>query len=137
MQTITITGNLGGDAEVRAAGSSDVANFSVGVRNGFGQDANTIWYRCALWGKPARAFEQSLKKGAKITVSGALLHDEYQGKPQFKINVNELDVHERREQQSSGGGGGYAGPEQGGFDDGLDDDCPFVRIDHSLGGRRS
>ena len=136
MQNLTITGNLGKDAELRNAGNSEVASFSVGVKNGFGQDANTVWYRCSLWGKPATVFIDSLKKGAKVTINGDLLHKEYDGKPQFDSRVGALDVHEKRGEQggnqSSGGGSNSPRNQQAEtitpLDD-FDDDCPFVTND--------
>src|ERR1044071_339470 len=52
MQLITISGNLGKDAELRRTQNGDaVCSFSVGVKNGFGRDAGSNWYRVNVWGK--------------------------------------------------------------------------------------
>jgi single-strand DNA-binding protein len=76
---------------------SQVLSFNVGVKNGFGKDAGSVWYRCSLWGKAAEVFAGSLKKGTKVFVSGELTHDEYEGKPQFNVRVGSIDTAPRSE----------------------------------------
>lgn len=95
MQNITISGNIGKDAELRTVRDSQVLSFSVGVKNGFGKDASSVWYRCSLWGKAAESFSGSLKKGTKVFISGELTHDEYEGKPQFNVRVGSIDTGPR------------------------------------------
>jgi single-strand DNA-binding protein len=97
MQNIIISGNVGKDAELRTVRDSQVLGFNVGVKNGFGKDARSVWYRCSLWGKAAEAFSGSLKKGTKVFVSGELTHDEYEGKPQFNVRVGSIDTAPRSE----------------------------------------
>lgn len=122
MQTITISGNVGNDAELRTVRDKPVLNFNVGVKNGFGKDAGSVWYRCALWGNAATAFADSIKKGTKVFVTGALTHDEYDGKPQYKIDVRDIDTAPKSSGQSSR----QEQPAQSGFSaDDLDDDVPF------------
>jgi single-strand DNA-binding protein len=95
MQNITISGNIGKDAELRDTRDSKVLSFNVGVKNGYGKDAGSVWYRCSLWGKAAEVFANSLKKGTKVFVSGELTHDEYEGKPQFNVRVGSIDTAPR------------------------------------------
>jgi single-strand DNA-binding protein len=101
MQNITISGNIGKDAELRTVRDSQVLSFNVGVKNGYGGGATTVWYRCSLWGKAAEAFAGSLKKGTKVFVSGELTHDEYEGKPQFNVRVGSIDTAPRSEAGAS------------------------------------
>ena len=126
MQNITISGNIGKDAELRTVRDTQVLSFNVGVKNGYGGGATTVWYRCSLWGKAAEAFANSLKKGIKVFVSGELTHDEYEGKPQFNVRVGSIDT---------GGARGEPRPldasvdpskgEHNTWNNDLDDDCPF------------
>lgn len=96
MQIVTISGNLGRDAELRTTRDGQkVCSFNVGVRNGFGRDAGSVWYRCTLWGKAAEAFAPSLLKGVKVFVSGELTHGEYEGKPQYEVRVGSIDTGSR------------------------------------------
>lgn len=121
MQNITLSGNVGKDAELRTVRDSQVLGFNVGVKNGFGRDAGTVWYRCSLWGKAAEAFADSIKKGTKVFVTGELTHDEYEGKPQFNVRVGSIDTGPRVEGAST-----KAQDTGSSWDDtDLDDSVPF------------
>ncbi len=122
MQLITISGNVGKDAELRDTRESKVLSFNVGVKNGFGKDAGSVWYRCSLWGKAAEAFAGSIKKGTKVFVSGELTHDEYEGKPQFNVRVGSIDTAPRSE---AGLSQVHSQNQHTTFDDDLDSDVPF------------
>ena len=124
MQQLIVTGTLGRDAEKRSAGGSDVTTFSVAVEQGWGQNKQTNWFRCNLWGSRGDKLAQYLTKGAKVTVVGELKIGEYQGKPQYEVNVSDVALQ----------GGGQSGqreqprqqPKQDAFgDEPLDDDVPF------------
>jgi len=123
MQNIIISGNVGKDAELRTVRDSQVLSFNVGVKNGFGKDAGSVWYRCSLWGKAAEVFAGSLKKGTKVFVSGELTHDEYEGKPQFNVRVSSIDTAPR----SEAGGSSTTADTSVTWDNvkDLDDDVPF------------
>jgi len=125
MQVITIAGNLGRDAELRSTqGGDTVLSFSLGVRNGFGRDAGTNWYRCSVWGQRAKSLDGMLRKGMQCFVTGALTIGEYQGKPQFDVRVSELDFTKLdggvRQDRSDG-----VRQHQGGFPDDDSDSVPF------------
>jgi single-strand DNA-binding protein len=128
MQTITITGNVGKDAEIRRAGNDNVCSFSVGVQQGWGDKKSTNWFRCNLWGKRGEALHPYLLKGTKVAVQGELTIGEYQGKPQFDIRANEVEP-------MSKGGGGQSGngsrgaPHQPPADDMDEDYVPFGTCD--------
>ena len=126
MQLITISGNIGKDAELRDTRDSKVLSFNVGVKNGYGKDAGSVWYRCSLWGKAAEAFAGGLTKGTKVFISGELTHDEYEGKPQFNVRVGSIDTGPRQQAQSDSGSQAQVG---GGshttWDNDLNDDVPF------------
>jgi single-strand DNA-binding protein len=126
MQLITISGNIGKDAELRDARDSKVLSFNVGVKNGYGRDAGSVWYRCSLWGKAAEAFANGLTKGTKVFITGELTHDEYEGKPQFNVRVGSIDTGPRPQgqtdsgSQAQGNGGSHTT-----WENDLDDDVPF------------
>lgn len=124
MQLITISGNCGRDAELRSTRDGQkVCSFNVGVKNGFGRDAGSVWYRCTLWGKAAEAFAPSLLKGVKVFVSGELTHGEYEGKPQYDVRVGSIDTGARPGGQQSDTR--HANQNGFGTDDDLDSDVPF------------
>jgi single-strand DNA-binding protein len=121
MQIITLTGNLGRDAELKTTQQGGkVLSFSVGVKQGFGNDAKSVWFRCSLWGKRGESVAQYLLKGVKVTVVGSLAIGEYQETPQYDVSVNEVEWERRQgdaPKQQSQGTASYTAD--------LDDDVPF------------
>lgn len=78
MARIELTGNLGGDAELKFAPSGDpVINFSVAdtlnrrnkTTNEW-EEVSTTWWRVALWGKQAENLVTHLTKGTRVVVTG-------------------------------------------------------------------
>lgn len=92
MQSITITGGLGRDAELKQTqGGDSILSFSVGSSQGYGDKKSTNWFRCTVWGKRGASIAQYLTKGTKVTVQGELTIGEYDGKAQYEIRVNEVE----------------------------------------------
>lgn len=130
MQTITIAGRIGRDAELRSTRNGDqVAGFTVAVDVRQGREKVTNWWRVSLWGKRAEALASYLTKGSNVTVSGEFSLDEYDGKPQLNIRANEIALQgggqERGQSSNQGGGGSNSAGRQSARDD-LDDDIPFI-----------
>ena len=120
MQSITICGRLGRDAELRTTqGGDQVCGFTVAVDVRKGRDKETAWWRVSLWGKRAEALAPYLLKGVAVTVIGEFSLGEYEGKPQLNIRASEIALQ--------GGRNGAAAPDNRGerkqsYDDGLDSD---------------
>lgn len=123
MNIIHFTGNLGGDAETRTTQQGDkVTSFNVCVKNGYGRDAGSIWYRVSLWGKRGESLAPYLRKGGPVAVCGDLTFGEYQGKPQYEVRAHDVtpmggkrdDAPARQESR------GYAPPAED-----LSDSIPF------------
>lgn len=93
MNILTITGNLGKDARTNKAGGTTVANFSVAVRSGYGDNEKTIWVDCSLWGKQAESkLVDYLVKGQQVAVSGEIGTKEHEGKTYITLRVNAIDL---------------------------------------------
>jgi len=130
MQSISITGRIGGDAETRSAGSGTVTNFNCAVDQGWGDNKQTNWFRIAIWGERGSKLAQYIKKGEKVAVTGELVIGEYNGKPQYEIRAADIDCF-----MSSKGQNGDAPRKPqpaAAFDNDLDDDVPFVSCDPAL-----
>lgn len=128
MQSITITGGLGRDAELKTTqGGDDILSFSVGSTQGYGERKSTNWFRCTVWGKRGRSIAQYLLKGTKVTVQGELTIGEYEGKAQYEIRVNEVEWQRndspKRDAGSSDPSNAHGG--QSWDDTDLDDSVPF------------
>ena len=79
MKSISISGNLGRDVEVRYLANGDpVASFSVADSQG--KDKPSIWWNCAIFGKRAESLAPYLLKGAVVTVVGDVTEKEYKDK---------------------------------------------------------
>jgi single-strand DNA-binding protein len=125
MQTITIAGRIGRDAETRTAGSDTVTSFTVAVDQRNGRDKTTNWWRISIWGKRGEALAQYLRKGDNVTVSGEFSVSEYEGKTQLNIRANEIALQGGKgERQESGNAGGGSGGSESGNQD-LNDEIPF------------
>lgn len=95
---VTVSGNVGRNAELRQAGGTDVLNFNVAATSGLGEREQTLWVRCALWGKRGASLAQYIKKGSRVTVIGELSTEEYNGTTQLNCRVVEIKL-----QDSTGG----------------------------------
>jgi len=93
MNVLTASGNIGRDAEVRNAGGTAVAGFSLAMKSGYGDKAQTIWLDCSIWGKQAESgLVQYLKKGQFVVVSGELGTREHEGKTYITLRCNSVDL---------------------------------------------
>jgi single-strand DNA-binding protein len=79
MNTLTITGNLGSDPELRfTANGQAVANLRIADtprrKNAAGEweDGETLWMGATVWGCDAEAVAENLRKGDRVVASGRL-----------------------------------------------------------------
>lgn len=132
MNSLTIAGQLGKDAEIRTMqDGTPVASFSVADSQG--REKPSIWWRCQLWGKRAESLAPYLTKGQAVTVSGTVTEREYQkdGTTHKAMEIRVQDVALQggkrdaapaparapaQQKAASAGGGGFAD---------MDDDVPF------------
>ena len=142
MNVFTASGNIGRDAEVRNAGGTPVAGFSLAVKSGYGDKAQTVWVDCSLWGKQAESgLVQYLKKGQFVVVTGELGTREHEGKTYVTLRVSNVTLGGKQDMQKSAQGQqqqqGYQQPQQrpqqqmrqpqGGYQE-FDDTIPFAPI---------
>lgn len=100
MNVFTASGNIGRDAEVRSAGGASVAGFSLAVKSGYGDKAQTVWVDCSLWGKQAESgLVQYLKKGQFVVVTGELGTREHEGKTYITLRVNNVTLGGKQDAQ--------------------------------------
>ena len=93
MNNWSFTGNLGKDCRIGQAGSSAVCNFNVAVKAGFGNNEQTIWADCALWGKQAESgLVNYLKKGQQVAVTGEMGTRDHDGKTYVTCKVTSVSL---------------------------------------------
>lgn len=139
MNSITLAGQLGKDAELRALpDGTQVLTFSVADSQG--REKPTIWWNCQLFGKRAASLQQYLMKGQAVTVSGNVSEREWndrdgQKKKSMDIRVNDVALQGGQRQQGEAAPAPRAAPRPApapkasaggsGFDDIPDSDIPF------------
>lgn len=140
MNSITVAGQLGKDAEIKYLNNGDpVASFSVADSQG--RDKPTIWFRCSLFGKRAESLAPYLVKGQAVTIAGTLTEREYTDKDGAQkkaqeVRVNDVALQGGKREESAAPAPRAPAPAQrpaarpaaapvgSGFDD-MDDSIPF------------
>lgn len=90
MNSITVAGSLGRDAELKYLNNGDAIS-AFSVADSQGKDKNAIWWNCTIYGKRAESLNQYLVKGQAVTVVGHITEREYTDK-----NGNERKAMEIR-----------------------------------------
>ena len=105
MNSITVAGSLGRDAELKHLNSGDsICNFSIADSQG--RDKPTIWWNCSLFGKRAESLAQYLTKSQAVTVSGSVTEREWTDKDGAKrksmdVRVNDIALQGGRQQSEA------------------------------------
>jgi single-strand DNA-binding protein len=129
MNVLCMTGNLGGDAKVNNVSGTAVANFSVAMKSGYGDKAQTVWVGCALWGKQAESkLVDYLVKGQQVALTGEFSMREHEGKQYPQLRVATIDLIGGKPE---GGARNASAPQpaqsqQAAQPDSVDADIPFI-----------
>jgi single-strand DNA-binding protein len=100
--TLTITGNLTADPELRFTGTGTaVAAFTVAASRrvydqatGQWQDDDTLFLRCSAWRDLADHAAESLTKGTRVIVTGRLKQRQYETPEGDTRTVYEVDAED-------------------------------------------
>ncbi|WP_241575072.1 single-stranded DNA-binding protein [Rosenbergiella nectarea] len=128
INTITVCGNVGKDAVLRVTpNGKHIATFSLPAKSGFGDNEKTSWLQCKMFGAMAEKLTQGIVKGAKVTVTGSFVLEEWEKNDGTKasiptILVNDIDLPPRSQGQQ-GSSQHQAGQEQ--QPEQWSDDIPF------------
>lgn len=115
INTITIAGNVGKDAVLRVTpNGKHIASFSLPAKSGFGDNEKTSWLQCKMFGAMAEKLSAGILKGAKVTVTGEFVLEEWTKDDGTKVStptilVRDIDLppkqngqQQSRPQQSPG-----------------------------------
>lgn len=150
LNKVTLSGNLGADAELRyTKGGAPVVSFSLSVnervQKGDGEWGDyTNWVDCCMFGKRAESLAPWLQKGAKISLLGHIRTHSYERDGQrikrWEVRVDDVELMQyKREQQAAPASANAAAtglamatgdhspaqPVQPAMPDVYDDDIPF------------
>lgn len=127
------SGHVGKDAETRSLqNGTKVTNFSVASERGWGDRKKTTWVECSWFGDQGAKVAQYIRKGMKLTVTGATGLEEFDRRDGTKgtkmvCDVQAVDLPAREGGQQSthhqSGGKPQSKPDPV-FDD-LSDEIPW------------
>lgn len=122
-------GRIGQNAELRTTpNGTQVAQFSVAIDSGWGENKVTTWLRCILWGSRAEKLAPMIVKGDRIGVTGEISLREWEGKDgkrqSLELKVSDVTLLGEKRQQSAERSQPQREPAGGGFTD-LED-IPFA-----------
>lgn len=95
INTITIAGNVGKDAVLRVTpNGKHIASFSLPAKSGFGDKEKTSWLQCKMFGAMAEKLSASILKGAKVTVTGEFVLEEWSKDDGTKVSTPTILVRD-------------------------------------------
>ena len=107
INTITVSGNVGKDAVLRVTpNGKHISSFSIPAKSGFGDNEKTSWLNCKMFGAMAEKLSTAIVKGAKITVSGEFVIEEWTKQDGSQVQtptilVRDIDLPPSNGQQHS------------------------------------
>lgn len=107
INTIIVSGNVGKDAVLRVTpNGKHISSFSIPAKTGFGENEKTSWLNCKMFGAMAEKLSVAVVKGAKVTVSGEFVIEEWTRQDGSTaqtptILVRDIDLPPRNGQQQS------------------------------------
>lgn len=113
MNHVTLIGNVGRDAEVRAAGSSHKMSFSLATNERYtdkdGQKVDKVtWHNCVLWGERAEKLASYIKQGMRIGLMGKIDNRKYEkdGQDRYisEIVVSDIEFLDAKKEEASNDG---------------------------------
>lgn len=117
MNVISIIGRLGKDPVVRQTSSGkSVANFSIAVDDGYGDNKKTFWFNVVAWEKSAEFAQKYFFKGSKIAITGRLPQRKWEDKEgntreSIEIVAQQFDfAGEKKDAEAKGDA--YEGPDE-------------------------
>jgi single-strand DNA-binding protein len=118
INSVTLSGNLGRDPELRTTTSgSHILTFSIAVsdrtKNANGEWVDyTNWVDVVVFGNRAEGLSRVLSKGMRVTIQGKIRYSSWEkdGQPRSKIEViaNDIDFMSRKEDNGGYNNGGAA-----------------------------
>lgn len=100
MNKVILIGNLAKDVDLKmTTNGKEVATCSIATNKRYRDQAGNVqnvvqFHNLVVWGKPANAFAQYLRKGLKVAVIGELQNRDYVDKNNQKHYITEVVVSE-------------------------------------------
>lgn len=92
MISVTISGRVGADAEMRQAGSTDVLSFRVASNDYRKKEKVTDWISVSFFGSRAASIAQYVTKGSSVVVRGKAFARTYQDRAGQTVAALEVEA---------------------------------------------
>jgi single-strand DNA-binding protein len=127
MNSFNAIGRIGRDAVTRhTTNGKAVTGWALAVDSGWGDNKQTVWLDCSLWGDRGEKIAPYITKGSQLGVSGEIGTREHEGKTYVTLNVRDVTLIGGKTQATPAPKPKPAPqPEPGGF---VDDDIPFAPL---------
>ena len=95
INSVTLLGRVGQDPQIRTAGQSKVAQFSLATGGKYttkeGKEIDdTAWHNIVAWRNLADLAEKYIRKGSQILVIGRVTYRKYTGNDEVERQVTEI-----------------------------------------------
>ena len=141
MNNFNAIGRVGRDAVTRyTQAGKPVTGWALAVDKGWGDNKQTVWLDCSLWGERGEKLAQHITKGSQLGVTGEIGTREHDGKTYVTLDVRDVTLIGGRGEQQAQAGGGHGGSRGGApqrqrpapatqqpTDDFADETIPFIR----------
>jgi len=93
MNNFNAIGRVGRDAVTRytQAGKA-VTGWALAVDKGWGDNKQTVWLDCSLWGERGEKLAQHITKGSQLGVTGEIGTREHDGKTYVTLDVRDVTL---------------------------------------------
>lgn len=104
MNNFSAVGRIGRDAVTRftQAGKA-VTSWALAVDRGFGDNKQTVWLDCTLWGDRGQKLAEHIRKGDRLGVVGEIGTREHDGKTYVTLDVKDVTLLGGKQEGQSGG----------------------------------
>jgi len=104
MNNFSAVGRIGRDAVTRftQAGKA-VTSWALAVDRGFGDNKQTVWLDCSLWGDRGQKLAEHIRKGDRLGVVGEIGTREHDGKTYVTLDVKDVTLLGGKQEGQSGG----------------------------------
>jgi len=110
MNNFNAIGRVGRDAVTRYTQTNKaVTGWALAVDKGWGDNKQTVWLDCSLWGERGEKLAQHITKGSQLGVTGEIGAREHDGKTYVTLDVRDVTLVGSK-QEGSGGGSNSGAP---------------------------
>lgn len=93
MNNFNAIGRVGRDAVTRyTQAGKPVTGWALAVDKGWGDNKQTVWLDCTLWGERGEKVAQHITKGSQLGVTGEIGTREHDGKTYVTLEVRDVTL---------------------------------------------